>query len=70
VIVTQTTDQLGEQPRVSLCAASQGQQRLIRRRAERVGQQCRHRVVAESAQRDAGGTVPPQEAEQVLGVLL
>jgi hypothetical protein len=64
VVVTQATDQLGEQQRVPCGTRAQGQQVRAGRRAERVGEQTRHRVATERAQGDPGGAVPLQHAEQ------
>jgi hypothetical protein len=50
VVVTQATDQLGEQQRVPCGTRAQGQQVRAGRRAERVGEQTRHRVATERAQ--------------------
>jgi hypothetical protein len=70
VVVTQATDQLGEQQRVPCGPRAQGQQVRARRRAERVGEQARHRVAAERAQGDPGSAVPLQHAEQQFRVFV
>ena len=69
-IVAQAADQLGEQCGVAGGTASQGQQRLVRRRAERVGEQRRHRVIIERPQGDTGGAILLQEVEEVFRVML
>ena len=69
-IVAQAADQLGEQCGVPGGTASQGQQRLVRRRAERAGEQRRHRVIIERPQGDTGGAILLQEVKEVFRVML
>jgi hypothetical protein len=70
VVVAQAVDQFGEQQGVPGGTAGQGQQARARRRAERVREQARHRIITQRGQGDPGGTVLLQKAEQVVHVLL
>ena len=66
VIVAQATDQLSHEAGVAGGAAGQVGQGLLGRRAERVGEHGRHRIVVQRSQHDPYGTVLLQLAEQVV----
>ncbi len=69
-LLAQAADQLGDQRGVPGGTTGQGQQGLVRWRAERVRDQGRHRVITKRGQHDTSSSVLLQQAEQVFRVVL
>ena len=66
VIIAEAADQLGHKRGVARGTTGQAGQGLVWRRAERIGEHGRHRVLVQRGHGDPGGTVLLQLTEQVV----